>query len=662
MKKLSLLLFILFSGILSAQSTVGIAITRQDNGLPIADRVVSLQTAAGNVYNNNVTNSLGVAWFYSVPEGDYLYKVIDCNGDSVTSSNLTIPPSADTLNFATAICTPAGSDCIGSLAISATAIDATQTYVAFTISDNNNSFVTQVYIDYGDGTINPFAFTGNQDHIYTAPGTYNVVAYGHTSDTQTIGCTMYLTQTIYVANNDCNAGFTYAIDTANATINFTSAASITNTHSWDINGTSYTTANVTYQATPGDTVIVQHQTDNSYASCTDIETDTIVMLTNTPPTCIANFSYVIDSVSAIISFTSTAPGPPDNHFWAFTINSTTNSTLVNPTYQASLGDTVSVTYIVSSVGCSDTITAEIIMPQPPVVNQLEGCAFINSNPAGQAKVYLLQFDYPNDEIIVADSAVTTTGGCYAFNNIAPGDYIIKAALDATNPNVGSTLPTYHLSSLIWSSADIFNVFGTDPIANKDINMITGNNPGGPGFISGNVNWLDTLFRSAVDYSRSTVILKDQNGQIITYTMANSNGDYAFSNIPLGTFRVSADYPGYISDSVAVSLTQQNPSATGVGIPINQAPLSVKEANAITAINLYPNPAADITTLQIDAVAKTKASLTIVNMLGQTIVGKTLNLAAGKNYEIIDVSLLAKGIYYISIVAGNKQTAQKLIKY
>lgn len=852
MKKLTLL-FICLTGLLYAQPIVGVKITRQDNGLPIADRVISLQTSDGNIYQNVPTNSLGIAWFNWVNEGDYVYKVVDCNGDSVAAS-FTVPPGADTLFYTTPVCTPPGTDCTGSLAVDIYPYSPTDINAFFNISNSLSSPITQVYIDYGDGTVEPFAFGSSHSHLYATAGMYTVEIYAHTSDVENIGCTMHIIQTIEaysidcnaafnytvdgsnplvynfqavnpdtvhvnaywllgngggfssIPNSDftgsitngtytrtfndrgmyifgrqvenlnvncndiqfdtlnvgnvqlaatytlevdsnvtgvpvgtiyklksysdnalfqyytidgvyggqvymysdstaslsfsspgtydvclitglntngvdfggdtactqitispslfiCNAGFTYQIDTATSVINFTAQTS-SNTHYWEFEGTMFDNSvfpNPSYQSVPGDTVFVMHVISIPVSNCSDTLYDTIVMPTPPPCTVAAGFTYSVDSVSALISFINTTTGAT-TYSWAFANGSTTTSTLANPTFQSGLGDTVTVTLIAASGTCTDTSVVVIYMPEPPPAHQLTGCAFINSNPAGDAIVYLLRLDYVNDEIVLTDSVSTSAQGCYSFDNITNGDYIIKAALAPANADVATTLPTYHLSSANWTDADIFTVSGSGQLPAKDFNMITGSNPGGPGFIGGNVNWLDTLFRSTVDYSFTTVILKDSNGQIITYTRADNAGNFAFTNIPLGNFNVSADYAGYITDTIDVTLTVDQPSASDVTVGIEQSPLSIKEVSPVTSVSLYPNPANETTTLQINATTNNACALKVVNMLGQTVVAKNVTLQAGNNYQTIDIAGFSKGIYYISLTIKGKQYAQKLIKY
>jgi len=76
---------------------------------------------------------------------------------------------------------------------------------------------------------------------------------------------------------------------------------------------------------------------------------------------------------------------------------------------------------------------------------------------------------------------------------------------------------------------------------------------------------------------------------------------------------------------------------------------------------YPNPAADATQLNIRMENNEAGSVVISNMVGQTVNVIDLGvLAQGNNHVQVQVSDLASGVYYLTVVTENQKNTQKLI--
>ncbi|UPT66012.1 MAG: T9SS type A sorting domain-containing protein [Sphingobacteriales bacterium JAD_PAG50586_3] len=523
-----------------------------------------------------VTNSLGIAPFY-LWDGDYLFSVIDC--DSVTQyAPFTVLDTDTLVTPAMAICTPPGTaDCPYTFNKTYYAVSDTMVDVYFSIGGQN---ITQLYFDYGDGEQNPFLFGNNAYRSYRVPGQYIVEAYAHTSDTQIIGCTIHIVDTLNLVPIYCNANFTYTIDTLTSLVSFTPTSSL------------------------GD------------------------------------------------------------HYWEFTGLNQNNSYDANATFQAISGDTIVVMHVntIINLSCAVTLYDTIIIPVSSIAHQLQGCATLpNAEPAGDSYIYLLKLDYENNEILIADS-VFTADGCYYFDDVANGDYIIKAVLDENNPLVSTTLPTYHSSFDFWFDADKITITSSASLANKNIGLITGTNPGGPGFISGTVDWADTL-RASVNFSHSTIVVKDLNGTIIAYTIAQSDGGYVITNLPLGSYTIFADFAGFSGTPGQVTLTTQNQGAENVMLLLGPQTLGVKNDNAVTAITAFPNPFADVVNLQIDAKSNTGLMVSIVNAMGQLVSQTAMQVVQGKNTQQLQLGNLPAGIYSIVLVDDKNNTSHiKAVKY
>lgn len=458
-------------------------------------------------------------------------------------------------------------------------------------------------------------------------------------------------------NFACDASFTYAVDTTNYTVLFTPASG--GNHTWNINGAQFTDAYLTYQGTPGDTLIVNHITE-LIANCTSSSADTIIL---PAAYCNNGFSYNLVGItpSAGESINLVANQQYGIHHWVIDgVESAETTPSIN--IPSNFGATVSVDHYMSFGGfnCGTPENQNITYPQPDY-------AFFQSHVSANtipqnATVYLLKLDYANDQILVDKVFQTQPGtGWIMADSLNDGDYILKA----TNTPSQYMLPTYHLSSISWTDADVFTINGPGEYPDKDIHLIVSiNNPGGTGFISGYVNWADTLFaRADVSFEGTTVFLKNAAGEYIAYDIADENGYFEIDSLPLGDYTVNADLAGYTSSPGNVSLTEDAPSANDVEVLVGPSTVGVVDKNVIKSVLLFPNPSNTNTTLQVESAVTGAATVRIVNMLGQVVYSEKLNLQVGKNRFDLTTAGLANGLYHITLATGSKyMSTQKFVKY
>ncbi len=92
------------------------------------------------------------------------------------------------------------------------------------------------------------------------------------------------------------------------------------------------------------------------------------------------------------------------------------------------------------------------------------------------------------------------------------------------------------------------------------------------------------------------------------------------------------------------------------------PTNVEELVANGSFAVYPNPVVNELTVDIDMVKAAKATINIVNVVGQ-VVGATINenLNTGKNYVNIPTASLAPGVYFLNITTASGNVQQKFVK-
>ncbi len=90
-------------------------------------------------------------------------------------------------------------------------------------------------------------------------------------------------------------------------------------------------------------------------------------------------------------------------------------------------------------------------------------------------------------------------------------------------------------------------------------------------------------------------------------------------------------------------------------------VSSNDVNAdLLSMGITPNPAADVTYIDINLPKKETVTMQIVNQLGQTIAAKNYGELSGKQVLPVITQDFGKGIYFVRMAAGSTQQTLKLI--
>jgi hypothetical protein len=93
-------------------------------------------------------------------------------------------------------------------------------------------------------------------------------------------------------------------------------------------------------------------------------------------------------------------------------------------------------------------------------------------------------------------------------------------------------------------------------------------------------------------------------------------------------------------------------------------VGITENNAINDYDVlqnYPNPASDLTTVNVNIRKTSDLSLEVVNMMGQTVLTVDAGVAQpGMNTITFDVSNLSNGAYFYTVKAGDASVSKKMI--
>ncbi len=308
---------------------------------------------------------------------------------------------------------------------------------------------------------------------------------------------------------------------------------------------------------------------------------------------------------------------------------------------------------------------EYISLAPPSFDIFGYVYLSNNTVADQAVVHLMTMDTTWQGVTEIQSMTIDSGGFYNFSAVPMYNsrlYFVQAELTAGSAYFGQYLPTYHVNALNWEQA-----MPILPLNNwtSDIFMIAGSPvDGGNGSITGIVSNLGT--RGLLNDVE--VVLMDSQKTPMMYTRSNEQGEFAFSNLPLGTYVIHAELMGIHTTQAEVTLSEQQPAASV------EVQVSGGEANVVfgipdqlvsleSASEIYPNPVAE--NARIDITLKAEASLVIstISLTGQVVLEEALDLEKGTHNIILESSAIPEGIYLVRIMTEHgDMMSRKLMVY
>jgi hypothetical protein len=103
-----------------------------------------------------------------------------------------------------------------------------------------------------------------------------------------------------------------------------------------------------------------------------------------------------------------------------------------------------------------------------------------------------------------------------------------------------------------------------------------------------------------------------------------------------------------ADSVQITLRYNSPNGV------------TEKHDAVSALDIFPNPASETASLKITSGKPGLAGLTVYNALGAIVNDKQIILSTGKNKIDMDVESLPAGIYFVTVTTGSSAITKKFI--
>ncbi len=323
-----------------------------------------------------------------------------------------------------------------------------------------------------------------------------------------------------------------------------------------------------------------------------------------------------------------------------------------------------ITYSVTACGTTSTATYTVTVT---AFTGISGNVYFRSSAYyGNVKVWLINYN-PSTHILSAiDSQSIYCAGAssvaYSFNGLSTDSFRVKAAV-TDSMLLGGTgyIPTYHDSAFYWYNASSINHTSGTPDVNKNIYMDYGTTTSGTGFIGGDVTTGANRGTSTTYAVGMIVYLTDATGKEITSTYTNSTGNYSFSSLPMGTYRVHPEAINYrTTEYTAINLTSAHPSLNAANFvqhtlskTITPTLVAVNNVNANNnSIIAFPNPTSGKLNLNWSVASNETATIVIADITGREVYKSNVDLNAGNGSYSIDLSNINNGLYVMSVKSAS----------
>lgn len=302
-------------------------------------------------------------------------------------------------------------------------------------------------------------------------------------------------------------------------------------------------------------------------------------------------------------------------------------------------------------------------------------------------------------------AVTEDGDCLFIAAEKPqggSDFIRIRNLNAVDPayqngagfQPGSIYQETIIDTIKTTNSVITSI-SVDPISNSvvitcdgsadeaNVYLITNATSDNPVIVGKTIENNVAIYSSLIEKKDGALFLGTENG---VYKMANATAStaefYALAGVPVTFIKQQTNelefkrvtyYTGTNSEEYRFGRTKY-PYAIyfatyGKGIYVdksfvtdnsNEVGIAEVEEN-ISGLNIYPNPAASFTTVELEIAKTTNASIRVFDMSGKVVYTKSLNnLTEGVHTEKINCQRLQKGVYLINVVTDSQMMTSKLV--
>ncbi|MGZ5302907.1 MAG: PKD domain-containing protein [Bacteroidia bacterium] len=395
---------------------------------------------------------------------------------------------------------------------------------------------------------------------------------------------------------------------------------------------------------------------DTISNCTDTFCETVVVKKST---CASNFTFSVSDKTVTLKADTTHHSATAKYVWR--VESGVFKTGKHLSYTYTNDGKYEVCLTVVDSPC-EAKTCKVVTIGTSTY-KISGLIKAGHDTAFPGRVWLIVYK-ANDSVLksVKETKImrnsANTEFFYTFENVAPGTYYIKAALDTSSNAYSSYMPTYSDSALKWAKARKITVT-TANLTGQHIYMVKGTNPGGKGFISGKISQ-GANKKEGDPISDIEIMLLNETGNPVAYTYSDLNGEFGFANIAFGTYQVYAEVAGLQTFPAIVSISESNQSNNDVNLKMNATaivtairPAHIQDDNGIS---IYPNPVNNVLNINLDNAISQPVQIVVYSITGKQMINIT-KAPNGKSIQL-PVNELTNGIYILEVKGQKSQTIMR----
>ena len=271
---------------------------------------------------------------------------------------------------------------------------------------------------------------------------------------------------------------------------------------------------------------------------------------------------------------------------------------------------------------------------------------------------------PNTYSLVASEPVLS-GNSYALSGLAESAYLVRFVPLAT-PN--TLVATYYPANIDWQNATLITTNANTASLSHDITPFLAINLNGNITVNGAVGYGPNGFtRSGITLAEGVeVFLKNSSDDLYAQSTTDANGLYTFNNVPNGIYTIVINIPGYTQiSSYNFTVNDNSPDFMGLDFVIDNgeifrtgSTLQIPK-NEIKSLTVFPNPTNGQLTIEIPE-DFTNFQMNAFDQMGKKVWTNSIQNNTNKYYTT-DISELANGIYFISLMNADAQYNIKIVK-
>jgi hypothetical protein len=277
----------------------------------------------------------------------------------------------------------------------------------------------------------------------------------------------------------------------------------------------------------------------------------------------------------------------------------------------------------------------------------------DSSAVDMAEVYLYEKRANGNVFDAIDTFYVTPNyaGRYEFDVEIGKVYLTKAAPISGN----GYIPTYHYHESHWNHA--FEITPNSNNYSYDISLLLEGPGNGNGSANGSVAEQD---RVGLPYYIMNAIITDELDNSLYTAEVDELGDFSFTGLPNGVYKLSIDYPGFISEAITIRIDDENQSIDNVLFEVGEETVVSDIENvafSLQELRIFPNPAKNSITISLKE--PITGMLELRDGLGRMVQNISINT---QSTIVMDINNIPTGVYFINLVSDTSVITKQVIKY